>query len=293
MVCFSLREVKEYALVMIRISADSTCDLSPELLERFSVAITPLSITVGEEVFRDGVDIHPVDVFRFVSEGKICQTGAVNIYEYQNHFQKLTANGDQVIHVCLGSSFSSCYNNALLAARDFSNVAVIDSKNLSSGSGHLVYDAALMASGGLDLLEIKKSLEATVQKIDASFIIDQLDYLAKGGRCSAITAQGAKILRLKPCIEVRDGAMIVGRKYRGTFDKALKLYVLDRLRINGGLDPSRVFITEAGCDQEVVAMVRSLVEENADFEEIIVTKAGCTISNHCGPNTLGVLFKRL
>lgn len=277
---------------MIRISADSTCDLSPVLLERFNIAITPLSITVEDQVFKDAVDICPEDIFRFVSEGKTCVTGAVNVYEYQEHFQKLTADGDQVIHICLGSSFSSCYNHAVLAARDFSGVEIVDSKNLSTGSGHLVYEAALMAAEGMELIEIQETLNEMRTKIDASFMIDQLDYLAKGGRCSAITAQGAKILRLKPSIEVRDGAMIVGRKYRGVFEKALRLYVLDRLQDPSALDPSRVFITGAGCDPDVFKMVRSIIEEYADFEEIIVTEAGCTISNHCGPNTLGVLFRR-
>ncbi|NLL41875.1 MAG: DegV family protein [Firmicutes bacterium] len=278
---------------MIRVSADSTCDLSPELIERFNIAITPLSITVDEQVFRDGVDIKSKDVFRFVEEGKTCVTGAVNVYEYQEHFQSLTANGDQVIHICLGSGFSSCYNHALLAAQDFSGVEIADSKNLSTGSGHLVYEAALMAQDGAGLEEIKARLDELRAKIDASFVIDTLDYLARGGRCSGVTAQGAKILRLKPCIEVRDGAMIVGRKYRGVIEKALRMYVQDRLRDLSCLDPSRMFITSAGCSPELVAMVRSIVEERGRFEEIIITEAGCTIANHCGPQTLGVLFKRL
>ncbi|HBG00446.1 MAG TPA: DegV family protein [Firmicutes bacterium] len=277
---------------MIRVSADSTCDLSPELLKRFNIAITPLSITVGEQVFKDSVDIRPEDISRFVGQGKTCVTGAVNVYEYQEHFQELTKGGQKVIHVSLGSGFSSCYEHAVMAARDFPHVEVVDSQNLSTGSGHLVYEAALMARSGVDLPEIKVKLDEIRSKIDASFVIDQLDYLAKGGRCSAITAQGARILRLKPCIEVRDGAMIVGRKYRGHFEKALRMYVLDRLHDPSTLDPSRVFITAAGCDPNVVAGVRSLVEERGEFREIHVTEAGCTISSHCGPNTLGVLFKR-
>lgn len=277
---------------MIRVSADSTCDLSPEFLERFKIAITPLTVTVGDQVFRDGVDITPENLFAYVDQGLTCVTGAVNVYEYQKHFQDLTATGDQVIHICLGSGFSSCYSHALLAARDFSNVEVVDSQNLSTGSGHLVYQAALLAAEGVELSTIKIRLDALVPKIDASFVIDQLDYLAKGGRCSAITAQGAKILRLKPCIEVRDGAMIVARKYRGNFEKSLKQYVVERLQEPTTLDLSRIFVTEAGCEPEVVDMVCSLIAENARFEEIIVTRAGCTISNHCGPNTLGVLFRR-
>lgn len=277
---------------MVRVSADSTCDLSPDLLQRFNVAITPLSITVGDQVFRDGVDINPHDVFRFVDAGKTCVTGAVNVYEYQEHFQRLTANGNEVIHISLGSGFSSSHSNAVVAARDFSNVAIVDSQSLSTGSGHLVYEAALLAQAGRGLSDIKGQLDAMRGKVDASFVIDTLDYLAKGGRCSAITAQGAKILRLKPCIEVRDGAMVVGRKYRGVIEKALRLYVLDRLHDVETLDSRRMFITHAGCDPAVVSMVRALVEEHSFFQEIIVTQAGCTISNHCGPNTLGVLFKR-
>ncbi|NMB20276.1 MAG: DegV family protein [Firmicutes bacterium] len=278
---------------MIRVSSDSTCDLSPEIVERFRVAIAPLSITVGDQVFRDGVDIRPDDIFRYVEQGSTCATGAVNVYEYQKHFQKLTENGDQVIHISLGSNFSSCYDHAVLADRDFTGVEVVDSRNLSTGSGHLVYEAGLLADEEMELADIKARLEVVRTKIDASFMIDQLDYLARGGRCSSITAQGARILRLKPSIEVRDGAMIVGRKYRGTFEKALRLYVLDRLHDPASFDPSRVFVTAAGCDPSVVAMVKSLVEEHANFAEIIITEAGCTISNHCGPNTLGVLFKRL
>lgn len=279
--------------MLLRISADSTCDLSPELVKRLDIAITPLSITVDDEVYKDGVNITQSDLIAYVEAGKNCKTGAVNVFEYQQHFQELTAHGDEVVHISLGSGFSSCYNNALLAARDFPGVRVVDSKNLSTGSGHLVYEAAVLASQGGAAAEVAAELERLVPKVDASFIIDQLDYLARGGRCSAITAQGAKILRLKPSIEVRDGAMIVGRKYRGTFEKAVQLYVEDRLEQNGGLDPCRAFITHVGCSSEVVEMVRSILAERDYFEEIIITEAGCTVTNHCGPNTLGVLFRRL
>lgn len=279
---------------MIKISADSTCDLSPELRERFQIAITPLSIVVGEQVFRDGVDIHPADVFRFVDEAdQTCQTGAVNLFEYQEHFEKLSKKNNAIIHISLGSGFSSCYSNALLAARDFPNVYVVDSQNLSTGMGHLVYDAALFAKEGIEPAEIKNRLETLVPKVEASFVMDRLEYMAKGGRCSAITAQSAKFLRLKPCIEVRDGAMIVGRKYRGNFEKSVLNYVKDRLKDRDDIDYSRVFITSADCDPSVVEAVRQAVLDYGPFEEVLETSAGCTISNHCGPNTLGVLFKRL
>lgn len=278
---------------MIKISADSTCDLSQQLRKKLDIAIIPLSIIVDEEIYKDGVDIGPADVFQFVEEGKVCQTGAVNVFEYQRHFQELTAEYQAVIHISLGSGFSSCYTNAVLAAADFPNIYVIDSQNLSTGSAHLVFDAAALVAQGAEPEEIKRQLEATVPKVNASFVIDQLEYLALGGRCSSVTAQGAKILKLKPCIEVREGAMVVGRKYRGTFDKAIITYVRKRLQSEATADSSRIFITQAGCAPETVESVRSVVEKLGIFEEILVTEAGCTISSHCGPNTLGILFKCL
>ena len=278
---------------MIKISADSTCDLSPKLREELDVASIPLSIIIDEdEIFKDGVDIGPADVFRFVDGGSTCRTGAVNVFESQSHFKKLAEENDAVIHISLGSKFSSCYANATLAAEEFDNVYVVDSQNLSTGSGHLVCDAAAMAAQGVAPEELKRRLEAVVPKVNASFVIDQLDYLAKGGRCSAVTAQGAKILKLKPCIEVRDGEMVVGRKFRGNFDKAITGYAKKRLETEG-IDPSRIFITHAGCAPETVDMIRDIVEESGKFQEIHITEAGCTISSHCGPNTLGVLFKEL
>lgn len=278
---------------MIKVSADSTCDLLPELREKLQIAITPLGIVVNDQVYRDGVDIHPADIFRFVDEeGANCQTSSVNVFEYQEHFRKLSKENEAVIHISLGSDFSSCYSNALLAARDFPNVLVIDSKNLSTGMGYLVYDAALLARKGLGPDEIKQCLETSIPKIEASFLMEHLEYMAKGGRCSAITAQSAKVLRLKPCIEVRDGVMIVGRKYRGSFAKSLQNYVKDRLKDRDDIDYSRVFVTHAACSPEVIEMVNSTLTEYARFEEVLETSAGCTISNHCGPNTLGIMFKR-
>ncbi len=278
---------------MIIISADSTCDLSQQLIEELDIAIIPLSVIVNEEIYKDGVDIAPADVFRFFEEGKLCNTGAVNVFEYQKHFRKLSSESDAVIHICLGSGLSSCYANAMLAAADFPNVYVLDSRNLSTGSGHLVCDAAALAALGVEPEEIHRRLKAAALKVNASFIIDQLEYLARGGRCSSITAQGAKILKLKPSIEVREGTMVVGRKFRGNFDKAATAYVRKRLQNGAPIDPKRIFITHAGCAAETVEAVRFEVEKLGLFEEILITEAGCTISNHCGPNTLGVLFKYL
>jgi DegV family protein with EDD domain len=278
---------------MIKICADSTCDLSPEILEKYDITLSPLYIMVGDEAFRDGVDITPEAIFRYVDkEGKTCRTAAVNVYDYQELFKKYASGYDAVIQICIGSGFSSCFQNASIAARDFENVYVVDSGNLSTGSGHVVCEAVRMAKEGMDAKEIVKKLEILVPKVEASFVIDRLDFLRKGGRCSALTAQSAKLLNIKPCIEVTGGKMTVGKKYHGSFEKCLKKYVRDRLEERDDIDYGRVFITHPMCTPEVVRMVRDTVKEYADFAEVIETRAGCTVSNHCGPNTLGILFLR-
>lgn len=277
----------------VKITADSTCDLSPEILRDMDITLVPLLILVGDKTFRDGVDIMPADIFRYVDkEGKTCKTAAVNVYEYKRFFAELSPKYEAIIHICIGSGFSSCYQNATLAAQDFQNVYVIDSCNLSSGSGHIVYDAALMAKEGVKGEEIYHRLVASIPKVDASFVIDRLDYLHKGGRCSGLEAIGAKLLQIKPCIEVIDGKMKVGKKYRGSFEHCLETYVKDRLGDKTDIDYSRVFITHPMCSAETVAKVRETIRRYADFDEIIETRSGCTVSNHCGPNTLGILFKR-
>jgi len=277
---------------MIKITADSTCDLSPQILKDLDITLVPLHILVDEKEFSDGVDITSEDIFRYVDvEGKICKTAAVNVFEYQNLFEELLSKYKAIIHVSISSEFSSCYQNAKLAAQDLKNVYVIDSRNLSTGSGHIVYEAASMAKAGLDPEEICQNLEQLVHKIDASFVIDRLDYLHKGGRCSGLEAIGAKFLKIKPCIEVIDGKMVVGKKYRGSFERCLQNYVKDKLLDREGIDYSRIFITHSSCSEQTVQMVVEAINQYAHFDEIIETKAGCTISAHCGPNTLGILFK--
>jgi len=278
---------------MIKITADSTCDLSPQIIEQFDISLMPLHVLIDDEDFRDGIDIEPKDIFRYVGqEGKSCKTAAVNTFEYENFFKEFSQNYDAVIHISLGSGFSSCCQNAKMAAQQFDNVYVVDSQNLSTGSGHIVYEAALMAQEGVQPEVIVKHLEEVAPKVDASFVIDTMEYLRKGGRCSGIEAFGATLLRIKPSIEVVDGKMIVGKKYRGNFDRCIVNYVKDRLENNNDIDYSRVFITHSYCSPETVQKVRDAVETYANFEQIIETTAGCTISSHCGPNTLGILYKR-
>lgn len=239
------------------------------------------------------MDITAKDIFRFVDlEGKPCRTAAINVFDYQQLFQKYASQYEGIIHICIGSGFSSCFQNAFLAARDFDNVFIIDSQNLSSGSGHIVCEAARMAGEGITHQEICRNLEQMIPKVEASFLIDRLDYLRKGGRCSAITAQSAKLLNIKPCIEVIDGRMSVGRKYHGSFGKCLIKYVRERLEGRDDIDMRRVFITHPMCSPVIVDAVRNTIKEYADFQEVIETRAGCTVSNHCGPDTLGIFFIR-
>jgi len=278
---------------MVKIISDSTCDLSPKILGEMDITLTPLYITSGDEGFRDGVDIKPADVFRMVdTEKKTCKTAAVNVFDYEKVFAEFSPKYDEIIQICISESFSACYQNAKIAAENFPNVRVVDSRNLSSGSGYMVYDAAIMAKEGKCADEICAYLEDNKKLMNCSFVIDRLDYLHKGGRCSGVALISTKILGIKPCIEVADGAMRVGKKYRGKFGACLDLYVKERLADLENVDLKRVFITHPMCSSEIVERVRETIKKYADFGEIIETNAGCTVSNHCGPNTLGIIFKQ-
>lgn len=277
----------------IKITADSTCDLSKELIEKYNIRIQPLHIiNAEEEDFLDGINITPKDIFEYVdTTDKLCRTAALNIEELESMFREELETNDAVIHISISSDFSACYQNACIAS-EVGNVYVVDSRNLSTGGGLIVLAAAEMAASGMEPADIKAALDEKTGKVEASFVIDTLKYLHKGGRCSAVVALGANVLSLKPCIEVKDGKMGVGKKYRGSFEKSIKNYVKDRLIDRDDIDYSRIFITHCMCAPEVVESVRALVEEYGQFEEILVTNAGCTVSNHCGPNCLGVLFCR-
>lgn len=275
------------------ITGDSTNDLSPELLKKHNIRIKPLTITLGEHSYSDGVDIDPDFIYKYHAEHNMLpKTSAVNIAEMIDFFKPLVDEGYAIVHFALSSQMSSTYQNSLLAAEEFDDVYVIDSKNLSTGEGLLVLKAVEMAEQGMDAKTIYEEISALVPKVDASFVIDNLEYLHKGGRCSALAALGANLLKLKPCIEVKDGSMGVGKKYRGKYIDTLKTYVQERLTDYSDIDLSRVFVTHAGCEDEVVNAVVEEVKKTAPFEELIVTRAGCTISSHCGANTLGVLYVR-
>ncbi|MGI5825293.1 MAG: DegV family protein [Bacillota bacterium] len=277
----------------IKITADSTCDLSQALIEKYNVRIIPLIIVKGTESLKDGEEIQPQEVFDYFQEGKrICSTSAVNVSGYREVFAEYAAEYDAVVHFNISSGFSSTCQNAKLAAEEFENVYVVDTKNLSTGSGLVVMQGAELAAAGFSAAEIVSRLEDFVKKVEASFVIDTLEYLYKGGRCSSVTALATGLLKIKPCIEVVNGNMKVGRKYRGSFEHCLKLYVHDRLKNRDDIDTSRIFVTHTGCDPRLVAEVKEIIKSYFDFDEILETVAGCTISSHCGPNTLGILFVR-
>ena len=275
----------------IKITATSTCDLPPELVERYNITIVPLYVSFGGSTYRDGVEAGPEDIFRHVEGGgNLPSTAAVNVADYQELFAGLSPKYDEVIHITIGSEFSCCYQNALVAAEEYSNVHVVDSQNLTAAQGLLVLEAAEAAQRGEDIHGILSMLEGLISKVDTTFVVDKLDYLAKGGRCSSVVALGANLLKLKPCINLVDGKMSVGKKYRGAFNKVLPDYVRDQL--NGkDVRTNRIIIVHTRCDPAIPAAVEQVVREFG-FEAVIHTVAGSTISCHCGPNTLGILFLR-
>lgn len=277
---------------MVRITSDSTCDLSPEIKKKLAVTITPIHVIMDGKDYSDGVDIEPKLIFDTCGGRSkvVCKSSACNPAHYREVFASLTKDGSEVVHLGLSSEISSSYQNACEAAREFPGVFVVDSRNLSTGSGHLVYLAAEFAQQGLSGREIAGLLEGYAKKVNASFVIDTLEYLRKGGRCSALMALGANLLSLKPCIEVKNGAMGVGRKYRGKIGHCLQEYVRDRLADLDKIDPKRIFITHTMQDPRDVKAVETLVRSYGYFQEVLCTTAGSVISCHCGPNTLGILY---
>lgn len=253
----------------------------------------PLKITLGDKTYTDGVDITPDDIYAHHDKtGELPKTAATNVGDCLEFFKPFTDAGKTVIHFTISSEMSSTYNNACLAAEELGNVYVIDTKNLSTGGGLLVVAAAEMLNAGLSAEETVEKTRALVPCVDASFVIDSLEYLYKGGRCSALAMFGANLLKLKPCIQVKDGKMDVAKKYRGKFSEVLKQYVRDKISDYSDIELDRVFITHAGCDPELVNEIVELVRKEVPFKEVFMTRAGCTVSSHCGSNTLGVLFIR-
>lgn len=277
----------------IIITSDSTTDLGEELIARYGIKILPLKVALGEKTYTDGVDITPDMIYEhYRAAGELPQTAAPNLAECMDFFGALVKDGYAVVHFTISSEMSSSCSNAAIAAQEFENVYVVDTRNLSTGGGLLVLTACEMAQQGMEASEIAAKCREMTDRVSASFVVDDLTFLHKGGRCSALAALGANLLKLKPCIEVIGGKMDVSRKYRGKFEKVLSQYIADQIGDPDSIETDHVFVTHAGCDEAVYQMCVEEVRKLVDVKEIHITRAGCTISSHCGRNTLGVLFIR-
>ncbi|WP_295857169.1 DegV family protein [uncultured Oscillibacter sp.] len=278
---------------MIKITTDSTCDLPEALLREYDITVLPLGIVKGEGLFRDGVDIHPADIAAHVDAGgAITTTNAVNTADYLDCFSRLLKTCDAVVHVNLGSKISSCHQNARIAAAELSNVYVADSDNITVGMGELVLRAARAARAGHTPEEILAELEDLRRRMEVSFVLDRLDYMKRGGRCSAVTAIGANLLKLHPCIEVVDGKLAVTKKYRGSMERVVSDYLHDRLDGRDDIDTERIWLVDSAFGPELADAARAVLQADGRFGQILESKAGCTIFSHCGPNTVGLAILR-
>lgn len=277
---------------MVKIFSDSTCDLSKELVERYNITIIPLYVRLGDEEFLDGVNISPQELYKWSDEhGETPKTAAPGISDIE---KLLSPDGDdEYVIFTISSSMSASNSNAKLAAEDLGiaeRVHVIDSANLSTGIGLLVIRAAELAAEGKPAAEIVTEIEAVKDKVRASFVIDTLVYLYRGGRCSGLAAMLGTALKLHPRIAVAGGTMHPEKKYRGNSHKFVLDYVKDMEPSLKRARKERVFITHSGCDEEIVESVKKYLQDLGHFDEILETRAGSVVSSHCGPGTLGVLF---
>ena len=273
----------------IIVSAESTIDLPKDLLNRFGISTIPFTVTMGDDDFLDG-EIVNTQIFDFVDQNKILpKTSAVNQFQYEEYFGNLKKDNDAVIHISLSSELSCTYNNAVEASKNFENVFVVDSKTLSTGIALLAMKASDLIKKGLSVVEIVNIIKETVPKVQASFILDKLTYLHKGGRCSGVATFSANLLSIKPQIVLSNGKMIVGKKYVGKLDALTKKYCNDVLSACPKVDKTYAFVTCTTATLTMLESAKNSLKEKG-FKEIFVTYAGATISSHCGPNTLGILF---
>jgi DegV family protein with EDD domain len=278
-------------MAKIKILSDSSCDLSPELLQKYDIGIIPFYINLGGTALLDGVEIDSQGIFDYVAKNGILPgTIACSVDNFKQTFEKWRGEGYEVICHVVSSDMSGCSQNARIAAEGMDGIHIVDSRNLSSGVGHVVLNAAIMAQQGMATTNIVKALEDIIPKVRSSFILDNLEYMRKGGRCSSIALLGSNLLKIKPEILVEDGKMKVGHKFRGPFKRVLEEYVDMRLADPSNIRPDRIFITHTGCSDEIISSVRERIEANIHFDEVIETYAGATITSHCGPNTLGILY---
>lgn len=277
----------------IKIISDSTCDLSKELIEQYNISIIPLCIVMGDKSYYDGLEVTPDEIYKWADANKTTPKTAAASFDFAGDVLKPHMEaGDDIIFIGIGEKLSTTCNVLRLLGKDadYDKLHVIDSANLSTGIGLQILYAAKLIEEGKSAKEIVELIEARRDKVRASFVVETLTYLARGGRCSAVTALLGNALSLKPEIVVEDGAMKVAKKYRGKQASVILKYTKDMEEALKTADPSCIFITHSGCEQEIVDSVKEYLESLNRFENIYTTRAGGVISSHCGPGTLGVLF---
>ena len=275
------------------ITADSTCDLSQELRERYQIHIIPLTILLGDESYLDGVQFTTEDIYaRYRADGSLPKTSAPSIQQFIDFFTPFLEKGFEVVHLDISSELSVSFNNARLAAMELEGIYPVDSRMLSTGLGLLCLEGAECRDAGMAAKEIAAHLESLVDKVDTSFVLDTLEFMWKGGRCSGVAALGANLLHLKPALEMKDGKLGVYKKYRGSIQSVYRQYAKERLA-GKEIRPGHIFITDSGeVPDQTLEELTALVREDVPDAAIHYTKAGCTVTSHCGPKTLGVLFIR-
>ncbi|MBR0189202.1 MAG: DegV family protein [Clostridia bacterium] len=273
----------------IAVSAESTIDLPKELLEQYSISTVPFTITLGDITEKDG-EITNDRIISYVNEHKVLpKTSAVNEEQFTEHFGKLLKEHDGIIHFSLSSEMSSAYNNAVSAAKKFKNVYVVDTRSLSTGIALLAIYASTLVKEGVGIKEIYEKCLARVPFVQASFELKRIDYLYKGGRCSKIALLGANLLRIRPQILVKDGKMVSGKKYRGNYEHIVKSYCKDVLEEFNNPDLSVAFVTYTTASDEIVEYAKQTLKD-AGFVKVYATRAGGTITSHCGEDCLGILY---
>lgn len=275
------------------ISTDSPADVPAEIRERYDIRVIPLHIILDDDCFEDGVNIQPDDLYAFYKKtGRLPKTSAVSVAEYTDFFKELTQDGSSVVHIGFSSALSATHQNARLAAEDFDNVYIVDSKSLSTGIALLAIKAAQLAQDGLDAKTIAHEMEYKREKVVTTFILDKLEFLYKGGRCSGVAMLGANVLGIKPSIVMVDGKLQVGKKYRGKLENCQMQYVRDLLeQYAGRIDTDRAFLSRtAGVSDEQMKALQKEIHKTLKFKEYIVSTVGCTITSHCGERTFTFEF---
>lgn len=276
----------------VKIISDSTCDLSEELLIQYDIAVLPHPIVRDGELLQDNVSITPDDIYaHYERTGRLCTTSAPNVYDYEQFWRPWLDEGYEIVHFTISSEMSTAYNQAVLAAEETGHVYPVDSRSLSTGIGLLVLEACDLRDQGFAAEEIAARVREDSAKCQASFLVDVIEYLWKGGRCSSVAAIGANLLKLKPRIDVQNGKMLSTKKYRGKTTKCFAAYADDLLKGKDNIRQNRIFITHSGIDEDIIQLVQDKIRQwQPGVEHIYVTRAGGTISCHCGPGTLGILY---